>query len=105
MRMMMKAQMATAAANAASLNELPQAIQATIEKLQPEAAYFFPDDGKRTMLMVFDLTDPSQLPVIAEPFFQLAEASVDFRPVMNIEDLQRGLSQLGSAQPSPAGEF
>ena len=102
MRMMMKVQIPTAAGNRANTEgRLPGVIQEAMERLRPEAAYFFPEGGMRTALFVFDLPDPSQLPVIAEPFFQAAEASIDFRPVMNAEDLQTGLSQIRSAQPSP----
>jgi hypothetical protein len=41
--------------------------------------------------MVFDLKDPSEIPGIAEPFFMHLNAKVDFCPVMNAEDLQKGL--------------
>lgn len=102
MRMMLKVQVPTAAGNAA-LNDgrMPGAIQTANEGLQPEAAYFFIEGGQRTALVFFDMADPSQIPVVAEPFFQAAETSVDMRPVMNAEELQRGLSQLASAAPSP----
>jgi ABC-type thiamin/hydroxymethylpyrimidine transport system permease subunit len=48
--------------------------------------------GKRTSLIVFDLADPSQIPVIAEPLFQGLDAEIEFAPVMNQEDLMNGLS-------------
>lgn len=41
--------------------------------------------------MVFDMKDPSEMPVIAEPFFTELNAKVDFCPVMNADDLQKGL--------------
>ncbi len=49
MRMMLKAQMDTAAASK-SLQDgrLPTVMQTMMEKLQPEAAYFGPDGGQRT---------------------------------------------------------
>jgi hypothetical protein len=31
--------------------------------------------------------------VVAEPLFQRAESKVEFIPVMNADDLQRGLAQ------------
>ena len=64
--------------------------------LEPEAAYFGPDGGVRTCFFVFDLAHPSQIPPISERFFQAANARVEMFPVMNQEELQRGLSQLGS---------
>jgi hypothetical protein len=73
---------------------LPRIIQNTLETLKPEAAYFFPEHGKRTSLMVFDLKDPSQIPAVAEPFFMGFDAEVEMIPVMNAQDLQAGLAQL-----------
>lgn len=76
------------------------AIQSTIEHLmealQPEAAYFLADGGKRAGMIFFDMTDPAQIPQIAEPLFQALEAEVEFVPVMNADDLQRALSQVPS---------
>lgn len=75
---------------------LETTIQATMEALTPEAAYFFPDPetGKRTALFVFDMEGSWQLPPILEPLFQNLEASIRVTPVMNAEDLQRGLGEV-----------
>jgi hypothetical protein len=61
-------------------------------RTRPEAAYFGTEHGRRTGFLVFDLADSSQIPVIAEPLFQELHRSVEFLPVMNIDDLQRGLA-------------
>jgi hypothetical protein len=65
------------------------------ERWQPEAMYFTATDGQRTVYLVFDLADTADIPPFAEPLFSGIEAKVDLWPVMNIEDLQRGLSRLG----------
>jgi hypothetical protein len=65
--------------------------------LHPEAAYFGPENGVRTAYVVFDLHDPSQLPALTEPLFSKLKATVEMFPVMNQEDLQKGLQQLTSA--------
>jgi hypothetical protein len=65
------------------------------EQWRPEAMYFAATDGKRTAYMVFDLGDPSDLPSFSEPLFSGLEAEIELWPVMNTEDLQRGLSRLG----------
>ncbi len=57
--------------------------------------YFTTLDGRRTAYMVFDLPDPSDTPPFAEPFFTELDADVQLAPVMNVDDLQKGLSQLG----------
>jgi hypothetical protein len=96
MRMMMKVQIPVAAGNAAiASGTLPIVVQKAMEQLKPEAAYFFAEGGMRTSLFVFEMADSSQIPPDIEPLFQMLEASVDLRPVMNAEELQAGLGQLG----------
>jgi hypothetical protein len=97
MRMMMKVQMDTeAASRAVADGALPQLMQQMMDRLKPESAYFGPEDGVRTAFIVFDLEDPSQLPSITEPFFSKLKANVRMFPVMNREDLQKGLQQITS---------
>jgi hypothetical protein len=94
-RMLLKAQMDVEKANQAiSEGKLQEALQSTLADLKPEAAYFAPLDGKRTALIFFDLEDPSDLPRISEPFFQVGNANVQIMPVMNAEDLQAGLQRI-----------
>jgi len=76
---------------------LPRVIQTTLETLKPEAAYFFPEAGKRTALLVFDLKDPSQIPVVCEPLFMGLDADIELLPVMNAQDLQAGLGQISQS--------
>lgn len=74
-------------------------IESLLKKLKPEAAYFGPmAAGQRTAWAVFDMTDPSQIPEIAEPLFLNFDAAVEFVPVMNVEDLQKGLAKAASAR-------
>lgn len=73
---------------------MAKTIQATIELIKPEATYFAPVRGQRTMIAVFDLDDPGQLPKITEPLFSMG-AVVEIVPAMNLEDLQRGLAAVG----------
>lgn len=95
MRMMLKAQLDTATASKGIQDgTLPKALQEVTEMLKPEAAFFGPEDGVRTLYFVFDLADPSDIPPISEKFFQAANARVQMFPVMNQDDLQRGLSKV-----------
>jgi hypothetical protein len=73
---------------------LPQILQNVLGRIQPEAAYFMTMNGKRTGLIVFDLADPSQIPAIGEPLFQGLNAEIEFAPVMNQQDLMKGLSSM-----------
>jgi hypothetical protein len=96
MRTLMKIQIDTAAGSRAIADgSLPQLMQQTLGSLRPEAAYFGPENGVRTAFIVFDMQDPSQLPSITEPLFSKLNARVEVFPVMNQEDLQKGLQQLG----------
>ena len=70
-------------------------IQRAAERWKPEAMYFTTFDGQRTAYVVFDLPEASGIPAFAEPFFTGLNASVELAPVMNGDDLQKGLSQLG----------
>ncbi|MFJ4538801.1 hypothetical protein ACIP39_23000 [Streptomyces tibetensis] len=96
MRVLLKASMDTEKANEAIRNgTLGKLIQESMEQIKPEAAYFTTDHGKRTAYVVFDMQDSWQMPVISEPFFLQLDAEISYTPVMNMEDVQKGLSQLG----------
>ena len=93
MRMMFRWTVPAAKGNQAIEDgSLMSSIEDLLEQLEPEAAYFMPKDGKRSGMIVFDMTDPAQIPQIAEPLFQQFEAEVEFAPVMNADDLRRALS-------------
>lgn len=93
MRMMLKAIMPTEKSNHAIRDgTLPQTVDATLARLQPEAAYFTPVEGKRALMVFFDMTEPERMPVILEPLFEL-DAEVELVPVMNAHELREGLAK------------
>lgn len=95
MRMMLRITMDVEAANRAVKDGvIPKLVQQTIEQLKPEATYFTADHGKRTGYYFFDMKESSQLPQIAEPWFQATNASIEVQPVMNAEDLRVGLERV-----------
>ena len=99
MRTMLRIRMDIEAGNRAFADgSLKGAMQAFMERVKPEAAYFFPDEGKRSALFVFDMQDASQLPVLVEPFFAALHAEVTLTPVMNAEDMQKGLAAAAKAR-------
>ena len=73
---------------------LTRTIESLLETLKPEAAYFLAQNGERAGIMVFDMTDPSQIPQIAEPLFLSVNAAVEFLPVMNADDLRKALDKV-----------
>ena len=75
---------------------LARTLGTLMEELKPEAAYFWPEDGKRAGMMVFDMADPTQIPQIAEPLFLNLDAAVEFVPVMNADDLRTALAKVAA---------
>jgi len=98
MRMMLKVNMATEAANElARQGKLGSTIESILADLKPEAAYFTDDDGERTGFIFFDLADSSAVPGVAEPWFLALNARLSFRPAMNPADLGRALPGIEAA--------
>ena len=93
MRMMLRWTVPAEKGNQAVMDgSIGQTFESLIQQLEPEAAYFLAEDGKRAGMLFFDMTDPAQIPQIAEQLFQSLDAEVEFVPVMNADDLRRGLS-------------
>ncbi|MFF4419994.1 hypothetical protein ACFY04_04240 [Streptomyces sp. NPDC001549] len=98
MRVMLRAHMDTAATNEGiKTGALPQAIKTLMEKVKPEAAYFGLHEGVRSCWIVFDLQDSAQMPPLMEDLFLQFNAEIEVAPVMNAEDLARGLAAMGTA--------
>jgi len=95
MRMMLRWTVPVERGNAAIKDgSLKRAMETLLEELKPEAAYFWPENGERAGMVIFDMTDPAQIPQIAEPLFLKLDAAVEFLPVMNPQDLQRALESV-----------
>jgi hypothetical protein len=88
--MMMRVSIPVETGNAAvRTGALGSTIQKILSEIKPEAAYFVEEDGKRTAYLFFDMTDSSQLPALAEPWFLAFNASLTVRPAMNPQDLAK----------------
>lgn len=99
MRTLLKAVVDVEAGNkAVSDGTMGEILASVFEMVKPEASYFFPENGKRSAWIIFDLKDPSQIPLITEPLFLRFKADVSFTPVMNLEDLQRGLRSMAESK-------
>ena len=99
MRMLLRVSIPVEAGNAAAKNgTLGSTIERILADLKPEAAYFFADDsGQRSGSIVFDMTDASQIPAVAEPWFLAFNAQVSLRPIMNLQDLAKAGPSIGEA--------
>jgi hypothetical protein len=96
MRMMMKVVLDNQAANKAVKDgQIGRIMAAATERMKPEAAFFGSGEtGERTAYFVFDMKEPSHMVSIAEPFFMELNAKIHTWPVMNAEDLQKGLASI-----------
>ena len=95
MRMMLKFKLPVEKGNAAIHDgSLGRTMEAIMSKLKPEAAYFAPTDGRRGGMIFFDLAEPSQIVEAVEPFFLGLNAETELVPVMNGDDLRKGLAKV-----------
>ena len=92
MRMMLRFTLPVEKSNAA-INDgsLGRTMESILSKLKPEAAYFAPLDGKRAGMIFFE---PSQIIEAVEPLFLSLNATTELAPVMNADDLRKGLSKV-----------
>ncbi|HEY6214309.1 MAG TPA: hypothetical protein VIW45_18570 [Vicinamibacterales bacterium] len=95
MRMMLRWTVPAAKGNAMVKDgSMGKVLETIMGKTKPEAAYFFADKGDRAGMIVFDMKESADIPRIAEVLFQGSDASVEFVPVMNADDLKKALTSL-----------
>jgi hypothetical protein len=97
MRMIMDVKLPVDPFNAAVRNGTAgQIMKQILEDAKPEAAYFSEREGKRGGILIVDVSKPSDVPRLAEPWFLKFNADVEFRICMKPEDLgQADLEGLG----------
>ena len=71
-------------------------VKQILDDIKPEAVYFTEYEGRRGCIMLIDIAGPSAVPAIAEPWFLLFNADVEFHVVMSPNELEKaGLDALG----------
>lgn len=97
MRMLMHVKLPNEEFNAAVRDgTVSQKIKRILDELKPQAVYFTNYGGRRGVIMIVDLPEPSKVPALAEPWFLAFNAKVEFHIVMTPDDLGRaGLDALG----------
>jgi hypothetical protein len=94
MRMLLKVVLDTEAANEVFRSgAAAEALDQIQEALQPEALHGFVEDGQRAFFAVFDLADPSEIPVVSEPLYQRANVKITLTPCMTVEDVKKGVEE------------
>lgn len=73
-----------------------QKMKAILDEVKPEAAYFVATEGKRGGYLIVNMENSSEIPRLAEPWFLVFDAEIDFMPCMTPEDLAKsGIVQHG----------
>ncbi len=95
MRFLVKVHIPVEAGNAGLLDGsiLPK-IQNYLNEVKPEAAYFFLENGQRTLYVVLSIDRPEQLVEIGEPLWLDLKADVNVCPVMNAEDFEKAAAAI-----------
>lgn len=67
-----------------------------LDDAKPEQVWFTEQHGTRGAILIVDVSDPSRIPALAEPWFLKFDADCEFRVVMTPQDLGKaGLEKLG----------
>jgi hypothetical protein len=75
---------------------LEKKMKQILEAAKPEAVYFTDSGGRRSAILIVEMTDASQMTTYAEPWFLTFNADVEMHIVMTPEDLAKGdLGALG----------
>jgi len=91
MRMMLRFTLPVERGNAAISDGM---IAKTVETIMSQLKYFGPTEGKRGGMIFFDLAEPSQIVEVVEPLFLNLNAATELVPVMNVDDLRKGLGKV-----------
>ena len=97
MRMLLRAILPTDAGNA-SLKDgsIKKNLDSILGDANPEAVYFYLENGRRACMIIFEMNDASQLPAVVEPWFLSMGADITLVPVMNGEDFEKAGPSLGA---------
>lgn len=98
MRMLFTATFSHEAFNAeARKGTVGQTISRILEETRPETVFFTEGEGgRRQVMMLVDVADPSRVPIVAEPWFLKFKADCRFRVIMSPEELKKAaLDDLG----------
>jgi hypothetical protein len=97
MRFLVKISIPVEAGNAGIKKDGLKVIQRILEQQKPEAAYFIAADGKRTGILIVNLSDASEIPGFAEPWFLALNAGIEATPAMVPDDLRKAGSAIEQA--------
>jgi hypothetical protein len=65
-------------------------LQTILQLQNPEAVYFLDIDGMRTVYLIVNIANASDITAIVEPWFLAFSARVELRTVLTMDDLSKG---------------
>jgi len=68
-------------------------LEGLLNQIKPEAVYFAPVEGERGIFMIVNLPSADMIAGVAEPIWMTLNCKLDFTPVMELTDLQKGLQK------------
>lgn len=72
----------------------PKKLEGVLNQIKPDAVYFSSIDGERGIYMIVNLQSADMIATIAEPLWMMFNCKLDFEPVMELADLQKGLQNI-----------
>ena len=96
MRMLIKATIPTEKGNASLVDgSMMTSFESILEDLKPEAVYLTIENGARTMLLIINMEESSEMLGIVEPLFLSMGAHLTLTPVATAEDFEKAGPGLG----------
>ncbi len=71
-----------------------QVVQEALARIKPECAYFYLENGRRTMRAVFEMENQVEMVPAFEPLLIQLNAEVELTPVMTAAELEDGFKAL-----------
>ena len=104
MRFLVKATIPTEAGNELVRDpQFSKRLEGLLSDIRPEAAYFAVEGGQRTIYLIANFKENSQLPSIAEPLWLSLKARVEFIPVMDQADMTKATPSIAQAAKAYGG--
>ncbi len=95
MRMMVTVRVPVATGNRTLQDgSLPGLIEKTLGRIKPESAYFFMENGRRTMRAVFEMKQSNDMVPTFEPLMMGLEAEIELIRVMTADELKTGFGSM-----------
>jgi hypothetical protein len=74
-------------------NAFQKKMESVLNQIKPEAVYFAPIESEGGIYMIVNIPSADMIAGIAEPLWMTFNSKLDFTPLMELSDLQKGLQK------------